>query len=166
MNNEPMLEVVVFTLASERYAIESVYVREVHPVRDLTPLPCTPPFLAGVMNVRGDILAVYDLGILFGLAEPPVESLNQVIVVDYSNLSFGILADASTETATLSTGDLEPFHPPRGDHPGPPAKGMTRDRLMVLDVPGMAGDERLVIHDGVAARHPDTELSEEKGGEA
>ena len=81
MNNEPMLEVVVLTLASERYAIESVYVREVHPVRDLTPLPCTPPFLAGVMNVRGDILAVYDLGILFGLAEPPVESLNQVIVV-------------------------------------------------------------------------------------
>ena len=40
----PAVEVVEFLLAGERYAVESTRVREVYPLRELTPLPCTPPF--------------------------------------------------------------------------------------------------------------------------
>lgn len=160
MNNEPMLEVVVFTLAAGRYALESAYVREVHPVTEVTPLPCTPPFLAGVMNVRGDILAIYDLRVFSGLEAASAEVLNHVIVVDYADLAFGILADASIETAVLPAGDLETSARAPGVAPGLPIKGMTKDRLIVLDLPGMTADKRFVIHDTIVDRHSDAVMSE------
>ncbi len=47
------LEVVEFLLAYETYGVESSYVREVYPLKELTPLPCIPPFVLGIINVRG-----------------------------------------------------------------------------------------------------------------
>ena len=47
------LEVVEFLLAYETYGIESSYVREVYPLKAFTPLPCTPPFVLGIINIRG-----------------------------------------------------------------------------------------------------------------
>ncbi|MEK7321620.1 MAG: chemotaxis protein CheW, partial [Pseudomonadota bacterium] len=45
------IEVVEFLLAHERYAIESMYVREVYPLENLTPLPCTPIYVLGIVNL-------------------------------------------------------------------------------------------------------------------
>src|SRR5579859_1438162 len=50
---EQHLEVVEFLLAYEKYGIESSYVREIYPLKELTPLPCTPAFVLGLINVRG-----------------------------------------------------------------------------------------------------------------
>jgi purine-binding chemotaxis protein CheW len=47
------VEIVEFMLANERYGLESCYVREVYPLKDYTPLPCTPSFVLGLINVRG-----------------------------------------------------------------------------------------------------------------
>ncbi len=58
------LEIVVFWLAGERYAFETSQVREVFAVADATQivaLPGTPPWMQGILNVRGHILAVLDL---------------------------------------------------------------------------------------------------------
>ena len=46
------LEVVEFTLASEHYALAAEFVREVYPLEELTPLPCTPAFVLGITSVR------------------------------------------------------------------------------------------------------------------
>ena len=63
------IEVVEFLLAHERYAVESSYVREVYPLENLTPLPCTPGFVLGIVNLRGEILSVIDLKKFFDLPE-------------------------------------------------------------------------------------------------
>src|SRR5947209_15343497 len=64
------LEVIVFTLAGERYAVETTYVREVVRLAEVTPLPGVPAFLAGVTNRRGQVLALIDLPAFFGIAAP------------------------------------------------------------------------------------------------
>ncbi len=58
---EETIELVEFTLARGRYALEAKHVREVYPLRGLTPLPCTPSFILGIINVRGQLMAVTDL---------------------------------------------------------------------------------------------------------
>lgn len=63
------LEIVVFRLAGGRYAFETRQVREVFPFQPATPLPATPPWLHGILNVRGRILAVLDARRLLGLSE-------------------------------------------------------------------------------------------------
>lgn len=67
---DTQLEVLEFRLAQERYAVETRHVREVCPLKDLTPLPCTPPFVLGVVNVRGCILPVLDLKIFLSYRRP------------------------------------------------------------------------------------------------
>src|SRR4029077_20843283 len=76
------LEVLEFRLAQESYAIETRYVREVYPLKDLTPLPCTPPFVLGIVNVRGRILPVIDLKKFFDLPERGLNGLLRIIVIE------------------------------------------------------------------------------------
>ena len=45
----------------ETYGFETRYVREVYPLENLTPLPCTPAFVLGIVNLRGEILSVIDI---------------------------------------------------------------------------------------------------------
>ncbi len=59
--DESHLEVVEFMLAHERYALELTHIREVYPLKELTPLPGTPDFVLGIINVRGQILSIVDI---------------------------------------------------------------------------------------------------------
>src|SRR5690349_9409921 len=52
------VEIVEFLLANEHYAVESLYVQEVCPLKNLRPLPGAPPFVLGLINVRAQILSV------------------------------------------------------------------------------------------------------------
>jgi purine-binding chemotaxis protein CheW len=63
------IEIVVFRLASETYGIENSFIREVYPLKDYTPLPGTPPYVLGIVNVRGQIISIIDLKKLFNLPE-------------------------------------------------------------------------------------------------
>src|SRR5882724_8355786 len=76
-----MLELLEFRLATERYALETRHVQGVHPLRELTPLPCTPPFLLGIVNVRGRILPVLDLKKFFDLPEKGLTDLHRIILI-------------------------------------------------------------------------------------
>ena len=74
------MDVVAFLLADEKYAVEVSYVREVLRLKRLTPLPCTPPFVLGAINVRGQILSVVDLRRLFDLPEKGLTDQDNVII--------------------------------------------------------------------------------------
>ena len=78
---ELQLEVAEFRLGEEIYAVPSIAVREVYPLKGLTPLPCTPAFVLGVINVRGHILPVIDLTSLLGLARQQVSEQSTVILM-------------------------------------------------------------------------------------
>ena len=62
-----VLEIATFALANEHYGVETRYVREVVRLADYTPLPGAPAFLVGVLNLRGEILALIDLRTFFGV---------------------------------------------------------------------------------------------------
>src|SRR5687768_807799 len=55
------LEVIEFLLAHERYGMSSSHVREVFPLKDYTPVPGTPAFIIGVINVRSRVVSVTDI---------------------------------------------------------------------------------------------------------
>ena len=58
---ESYLNVTTFLLSGASYAVELIHIRNVFPLKELTPITCTPPFVAGIVNVRGQILPVIDL---------------------------------------------------------------------------------------------------------
>jgi len=135
----------VFTLANERYGLPTPYAQEVVRQADYTPVPGAPDFLAGVLNLRGDILAVFDLRPFLGVAGGGGTGLSRVLVAGGARAEFGILADA-VEGVTAVRAD-EVLEPP-GAVAGPGRqylRGVTPDALIVLDGAALLADARLFI---------------------
>jgi purine-binding chemotaxis protein CheW len=138
-----LLHLVTFALGAERYALEACHVREVVRFTEYTPVPGTPPFLVGVCNLRGEILAVIDLRHFFGIAVRGVTDLSRILVLGGDRAEFGVLADAAHEVVAVRTADvLEPPATVAGigrEY----LRGVTGDALIVLDGGVLLQDRRL-----------------------
>lgn len=148
-DKESIIEVVEFLLASERYAVESEFVREVCPLKDITPLPLTPPFVMGIINVRGQILSVIDIKKFYGLPEKGITDLNKVIIVHNNDMELGILADAVTDFRQVPIADIQPPLPTLTDIRADYLKGVTKERVIVIDIGKMLSDKRIIVHEEV-----------------
>lgn len=146
---EATLELLEFGLAQERYALETRYVREVYPLKHLTPLPSTPPFVIGIVNVRGRILPVFDLKKFFGLPENGLTDLHRVILVSGHELEFGLLADVSAGVRTIPMSSLQPPLPTLTGIGADYLKGVTAERLIVLDMERILTDPRIIVNEEV-----------------
>jgi chemotaxis signal transduction protein len=140
-----VLEVMTFSLGNERYGIETRHAREVVRITDLTPVPGVPDFLTGIINLRGEVLAVIDLGKFFGVAERGLTELSRVIVLGRERAEFGILADAVHDVTPLRVDEvLEPPECVAGvgrEY----LRGVTTEALIVLDGSVLLRDPRLFI---------------------
>ena len=146
----PTLEVIEFRVAQEAYAIESAHVAEVFPLTEMTRLPCTPAFVRGIVNVRGEIVSVVDLKQFFGLPEQGITDLNRVILLQGDPMSFGILADRVEGVRTLAAERLQPGLPTLTDRRRDYLKGIAEGRMVVLDVAKLLADPRMVVEEEVA----------------
>ena len=148
---DTLLEVLEFRLAQERYAVETEHVREVYPLKELTPLPCTPPFVLGIVNVRGRILPVFDLKKFFDLPDQGLTDLHRIIVVRSRTLEFGLLADVIVGVRSIPVENLQSSLPTltgiRADY----LKGVTSESMVVLDLARILADPKIIVHDEVEA---------------
>ncbi|MBI3068026.1 MAG: purine-binding chemotaxis protein CheW [Betaproteobacteria bacterium] len=146
------IEILEFRLAYESYGIESSFVREVCPLKDFTPVPCTPPFVLGIVNVRGQVLSVVDLKKFFELPEKGLSDLNKVIIVHSPDTEFGILADAVTGVRTVSAVEIQPSLPTLTGIRQEYLKGVTGERLVILDGAKLLADDKMRIHEAPGTR--------------
>lgn len=139
-----MLEVVEFRLAREVYAIEHAYVREVIPLENLTVLPCAAAFVRGVVNIRGQILAVIDIKKLFDLPDEGITDLHRVIVVSAAGTKVGILADVVTAVRSLPVAGVQASLPTLTGIREAYLRGVTDDQVVILDVLKILSDRKLM----------------------
>lgn len=146
---ETLVELLEFRLAQEKYALEARYVREVCPLKSLTPLPCTPPFVLGIVNVRGRIVPVLDLKKFFDLPEQGLTDLHRIILVQGNDLELGLLADVIVGVRTIPVESLQPSLPTLTGIRAEYLKGVTADRLVVLELASVLTDPKIIVHDEV-----------------
>jgi purine-binding chemotaxis protein CheW len=144
------LEVLAFTLAGDSFAVETMHVTEVCPLKDLTAVPCTPPFLAGVMNLRGRVLAVVDLRKFFDMPTSGLTELNRVIVLAGGCDELGLLADSIDGVRSLGVSDLQEGLPTLTGVREKFLKGVTGRMLAVLDGGRLLADVGLKVDEKVA----------------
>ena len=144
------LEVVEFMLGYEKYGIESAYVREVYPLTELVPLPCTPDFVLGLVNVRSQILSVIDLKKFFGLPEKGLTDLNKIIIIHDDRMEYGVLADSIVGVSKVSINDIQASIPAltgiRADY----IKGVTGETLIIVDAQKLLTDKGLVVNQEIS----------------
>lgn len=147
---DTLVELLEFRLAQERYALETRYVSEVYPLKDLTPLPGVPSFVLGIVNVRGRITPVIDIKKFFDLPDKGLTDLHRIIFVRGHDLELGLLADAIVGVRSIPLGSLQSSLATltdgiREDY----LKGVTMERLVVLDLDRILSDPKIIVNDEV-----------------
>lgn len=104
-----------FCLGAEEYALEILAVREIIGLIDITPLPQTPDYVKGVINLRGKIIPVIELRSKFGLTSAEYTEQTCVIVVeigskdnDNNQFAIGLIVDSVREVLDISREAIEP----------------------------------------------------------
>jgi len=139
------LAVVKFVLAPDTYAIDASMVTEVILLRELTPLPGVPSFLAGITNVRGKIVSIVDLKKYLGIKQVGISEHNRVILLSDERMEFGVLTDAIVGTDEIFTETLLEIPNSRQIETHRHIHGITPDGILWLNIAGLLSDAGLII---------------------
>ncbi|MFP4381992.1 MAG: chemotaxis protein CheW [Candidatus Sumerlaeia bacterium] len=121
-------------LGDEHYGINITKVREIINLQDITRVPETRPELKGVINLRGQVIAVIDLRIKFGMEEREYDDDTCIVIVESGKLVTGLVVDRVDEVADLENTDLEPaprFHT-QVDTQFISAMGKAKNKIIIL----------------------------------
>ncbi|MHB8780819.1 MAG: chemotaxis protein CheW [Candidatus Geothermincolia bacterium] len=155
--DEAELQLVIFQLGKEDYALEVARVKEIIPVTGITRMPNAPGYLKGIINLRGQIIAVLDLAERLGIAAD-AEADRRIIVLDLEEVRAGVLVDNVLEVGRVPAGSLEPSPLAQGEAGA--IKGVIQyaSKLLILLDPAaiLAGEavESFVAHDAGSGTPP------------
>jgi purine-binding chemotaxis protein CheW len=140
---------VVFKVADSEYVLPSETVLQMESFSGATRVPGAPPFVAGIVQIRGRVVPVVDLRLRFGISpgEPTLD--NRIVVGQHGDRIVGLLVDSAREVVKIASGQLKP-PPPILDHQtGGFVKAVAQIgiRLMMLvDFAKVIGEEPLDVH--------------------
>ena len=142
-----------FRLDSQEYGIAILKVQEIKGWDKITPIPNSPPYMRGVLNLRGVIVPVIDLRLRFGLPEIERDAFTVIIVVNIGGRLAGIVVDAVSDVINVgadqqcATPDFE------GQHNRDFIQGLAQVEgklLILLDIDRMVKPEALNVNETVA----------------
>jgi len=141
------LDIIEFQLAGERYGIESIWVKEVRPLRQLVPVPGTPPFVLGIVSVGGQVISVIDLKVFFDLPDKGLTELDKIVIVADDNMEFGFRADAVLGVRKIPLREIQASLPTLAGIRDRYLKGITKESVIILDIQKLFADESLIVND-------------------
>jgi len=103
-----MTEVIAFRVHGDEYCVDIMSVREIRGWTPATRLPHAPPFVRGVINLRGAVLPIIDLAARLGFPETEPSERNVIIVAQMEGQLFGLLVDAVSDIMSITADDLQP----------------------------------------------------------
>lgn len=141
------MELVEVALAGERYGIETRYIKEVQHLDRFTELPCTPPYVFGIMSIRGMIVSVLDIRTFFDFPVQDLTEQNKVVILENEQRSFGILVDEVIGVQQVPINeirmDLDTLEGKRKTY----FTGITPQQVIVLDARKLLIDDSLIVHE-------------------
>lgn len=103
-----LLQLVTFVVGAEEFAIPILSVHEINRMMEITRVPHSPPFVEGVMNLRGRIVPVVDLRKRFGLPKAVRDSYSRIVVVEVAGRVIGFTVDRVNEVLRIAPNIVEP----------------------------------------------------------
>jgi purine-binding chemotaxis protein CheW len=97
-----------FALGAEEYGVEILKIQEIKGYSPLTPLPNAPPYVKGVLNLRGTIVPILDLRAKFALAEVACTKATVIVVVQVGGQTIGFVVDAVSDVLTVARDQIQP----------------------------------------------------------
>jgi purine-binding chemotaxis protein CheW len=127
-------ELISFRTGGQEFCVDIQEVREIRGWTPATPMPRTPEFVRGVINLRGTVMPVLDLGARFGFGVTEPGERHVIIVAQISTRQMGLLVDAVCETLNVGPGEIQPAPEIAGEDATRVFKGILplQDRMVTL----------------------------------
>ena len=104
-----------FRLAEEDFGVEILRVQEIKKFSNITPIPNTPSYIRGVINLRGTVVPIIDLRTKFNMPQADYNQYSVVIVVNVGSRVMGLVVDAVSDVLNVGNDDYEPAPSLGGD---------------------------------------------------
>lgn len=137
---------VTFELDNETYCISVSDVREVLRFTEIAPVPGSPNYVVGIINLRGNVVTVIDTRKRFGLAPKEVDDSTRIVIIDIDGQEVGILVDSVAEVVDLRMSSIEAAPNVGNEETSRYIQGVTsRDGqlLIIVDLNKMLSEEEL-----------------------
>jgi len=106
--NDEQIQLVSFMLAEEEYGVEVLKVREIIRMPTITKMPNTPPYIEGIINLRGKVIPIISMRKRFGLTENEKNDETRIIIMDVAGTLNGFIVDAVSEVIRIHSSDIQP----------------------------------------------------------
>lgn len=100
--------ILTFFLDDQTYAVEIKYVTDIIEIQPITQIPKVPEYIKGVINLRGKVIPVMSIRSRFGKEEIPYDSRTCIIVLEYDDVSAGIIIDRVSEVINITPEEITP----------------------------------------------------------
>lgn len=138
--NTDQLKQVIFTLAGEEFGLDILLVNAIEKYTDLVRIPNAPSFIRGIINLRGDVIPVYNLRKKFGLPDKEIDDNSKLIVTKSNNILMAYEVDAVKEIIEIPSNSISET----------PAIVKSIDTAYIRCVANMNGRMILLLdHDGI-----------------
>jgi len=139
-------EVLEFRLGEDRFAFPLETVSEVYQLLPVTEIPNTPSFVLGVVNLRRRICSVVDLRRLLGLPASHKGPANgHLLILASKRMEFAVPVDELGQVGRVCNDSLQPEFSVLSGRAARYFRGVTSERLVVLDAVAMLSDEELIV---------------------
>ncbi len=127
-------ELIAFRIGEQEFCVDIMAVREIRGWTPAAPLPRSPGFMKGVINLRGAVLPIIDLGIRFGLKTSEPTARHVIMVAHIGGRMVGLLVDAVSDIIQLKNEEVQPTPDVASDHVKTFVKGIfaLEDRMISL----------------------------------
>ncbi|MBN1288556.1 MAG: chemotaxis protein CheW [Actinobacteria bacterium] len=163
---EGEIQLVAFKVGGEEFGVDVKKVEGVISLVDITRLPRAPEFVEGIINLRGQIIAVIDLATRLRIPESQQTAGSRIVVVEVEDIKVGLIVD-SPEVINITKGDIEPSPTiGMGDIESSFIRGVAKieDRLLILlDVDRVLSEGEKVDLGEIDALETEIELGPEEG---
>lgn len=102
------LEIVSFHLGDQEFCIDIMAIREIRGWAPVTPMPHTPPYVLGLINLRGAVIPVIDMACRLGMKPTEPSERAAIIVTDIAGKLVGLLVEQVSDMMTIRSDDLQP----------------------------------------------------------
>ena len=109
-------ELIAFRIGEQEFCVDIMSVREIRGWTPATPLPRAPGFMKGVINLRGAVLPIIDLGSRFGLTTSEPTARHVIMVAHIGGRMVGLLVDAVSDIIQLTDEAMQPTPDIASDH--------------------------------------------------
>jgi len=149
-NTDDYLDVLIFRLGDEHFAVALTCIQTVVPSIKITPVPCTPSFIQGIVHIHGHLYSVINLRKFVKVNAQTVSNTLPVVVLRSPDAGAAAISiDEIITMRSIAVADIQPALSAANSVRVEYIRGITNDPLVIIDAPRILADQRLIVDETV-----------------